>query len=88
MPTKDQKRAIKKLSEFVLNPNSQEGFVFQGYAGTGKTSLIGALVKALGSVKLKSVLIAPTGRAAKVMATYAQKEALTIHKKNIFPGRF
>ena len=87
-PTKDQKRAIKKLSEFVLNPNSQEGFVFQGYAGTGKTSLIGALVKALGSVKLKSVLIAPTGRAAKVMATYAQKEALTIHKKIYFQEDF
>ena len=46
VPTKDQKRAIKKLSEFVLNPNSQGGFVFQGYAGTGKTTLIGALVKA------------------------------------------
>ena len=81
MPTKDQKKAIKKLSEFVLNPNSQEGFVLQGYAGTGKTSLMGALVKALASVKLKSVLIAPTGRAAKVMSAYAYKEALTIHKK-------
>lgn len=83
-PTKDQKKAIKKLCEFVLNPNSQEGFVLQGYAGTGKTSLMGALVKALESVKLKSVLIAPTGRAAKVMSAYAYKEALTIHKKIYF----
>jgi len=87
-PTKDQKKAIKKLCEFVLNPNSQEGFVLQGYAGTGKTSLMGALVKALESVKLKSVLIAPTGRAAKVMSAYAYKEALTIHKKIYFQEDF
>ena len=87
-PTKDQEKAIKKLSKFVLNPNSQEGFVLQGYAGTGKTSLMGALVKALVTVKLKSVLIAPTGRAAKVMSAYANKEALTIHKKIYFQEDF
>ena len=87
-PTRDQEKAIKKLSKFVLNPNSQEGFVLQGYAGTGKTSLMGALVKALGTVKLKSVLIAPTGRAAKVMSAYAGKEALTIHKKIYFQEDF
>ena len=62
--------------------------MLQGYAGTGKTSLMGALVKALGTVKLKSVLIAPTGRAAKVMSAYAGKEALTIHKKIYFQEDF
>ena len=87
-PTKDQEKAIKKLSKFVLNPNSQEGFVLQGYAGTGKTSLMGSLVKALVTVKLKSVLIAPAGRAAKVMSAYANKEALTIHKKIYFQEDF
>lgn len=88
LPTSDQKKAIKKLSEFVLQPNSQEGFVFQGYAGTGKTSLIGALVRSLVAIKMKSVLLAPTGRAAKVLATHSKKEAFTIHKKIYFQEEF
>lgn len=83
-PTADQNNAIQKLERFILQPNSQEGFILLGYAGTGKTSLIGALVKSLVQVKMKSVLLAPTGRAAKVLANYSKKEALTIHKKIYF----
>src|SRR5690606_18265107 len=52
-----------------------------GYAGTGKTTSVGALVKALAKFKFRSVLLAPTGRAAKVMSNYTGRKALTIHKK-------
>lgn len=54
---------------------------FRGYAGTGKTSLVGALVKAMDKLQQKSVLLAPTGRAAKVFSAYAGHPAFTIHKK-------
>lgn len=87
-PTSDQLKAIKLLERFILEPNSQEGFILQGYAGTGKTSLIGALVKSLVKIKMKSVLLAPTGRAAKVLASYSKKEAFTIHKKIYFQEEF
>ncbi len=83
-PTNDQFKAIRKLARFVGNPNSQEGFILKGYAGTGKTSVIGAMVKALVKVRMKSVLLAPTGRAAKVLSQYSSKPALTIHKKIYF----
>lgn len=56
-------------------------FLLSGYAGTGKTSLTGALVKALGEANVNSVLLAPTGRAAKVFAAFAHHPAYTIHRK-------
>lgn len=81
-PLEGQKKLIYKLSEFISETSSEnEIFLLKGYAGTGKTSTIAALVKALRKLKLKSILLAPTGRAAKVLSTYAQKEAHTIHKK-------
>ncbi|MFO7863180.1 MAG: AAA family ATPase [Salinivirgaceae bacterium] len=84
-PTSDQVEAAAMLSIFVTehNPNAlrEQVMILRGYAGTGKTSLIGALVRALGKNKQRSVLLAPTGRAAKVFSHYAKKQASTIHKK-------
>ena len=81
LPTVEQENAIKKLSEFLCSPKEGRVFLLRGYAGTGKTSLVGALVHALDWLKQKSVLLAPTGRAAKVFAAYAGHPAFTIHKK-------
>jgi exodeoxyribonuclease-5 len=69
------------LAEFIAAGNSEAVFMVNGYAGTGKTSVIAALVKTLNQLKIKSVLMAPTGRAAKVMALSAGTAAHTIHKK-------
>lgn len=80
-PTPEQDKAIEMLGEFLLSDASEEIFVLRGYAGTGKTSLVGALVKTLDFLKQKSVLMAPTGRAAKVFSLYAGHPAFTIHKK-------
>lgn len=80
-PTFEQDLAIKTLSEFLLNSNSSGICILRGYAGTGKTSLIGALVKTLEQLHQKAVLLAPTGRAAKVFSLYANHPAYTIHKK-------
>lgn len=80
-PTKEQDFVIKLLAAFLLSNNNDQLFLLRGYAGTGKTTLIGALVKALDSLKQKTVLLAPTGRAAKVFSAYANHPAFTIHKK-------
>ena len=80
-PTKEQDFVIKLLAAFLLSNNNDQLFLLRGYAGTGKTTLIGALVKALDSLKQKTVLLAPTGRAAKVFSAYANQPAFTIHKK-------
>jgi len=81
-PLEGQISLIKKLTDFVsFSSNPNEIFLLKGYAGTGKTSIIAALVKALRKNKIKTVLTAPTGRAAKVLSKYAKKEAYTIHKK-------
>lgn len=80
-PTSEQENVIKSLSEFLLSPRSEVAFLLCGYAGTGKTSLVGALVRTLDKLQQKSVLLAPTGRAAKVFSAYAEHPAFTIHKK-------
>ena len=80
-PTFEQEIAVKSLSEFLLSAANDTVFVLRGYAGTGKTSLVGALVKAMDKLQQKSVLLAPTGRAAKVFSAYAGHPAFTIHKK-------
>ena len=79
--TPSQKKIIKMLSEFVSSDNFEQIFVLNGYAGTGKTTVIAALVGALKEVGIKPVLLAPTGRAAKVLAQYSGEKALTIHKR-------
>jgi ATP-dependent exoDNAse (exonuclease V) alpha subunit len=80
-PNQQQNDVIQKIAEFLLSPRENELFILKGYAGTGKTNLIAAVTKALPSVKIKTVLMAPTGRAAKVLSNSAGKNATTIHKK-------
>jgi exodeoxyribonuclease V len=80
-PTDDQSAALKKLASYICDNNNDTIFLLTGYAGTGKTSVISAVVKTLDLLRMKSVLMAPTGRAAKVLASYAGKPAFTIHKK-------
>lgn len=80
-PTFEQEIAVKSLAEFLLSRVNDAVFVLRGYAGTGKTSLVGALVKTMDGLQQKSMLLAPTGRAAKVFSSYAGHPAFTIHKK-------
>lgn len=81
VPTEEQAELIARLSTFLWDDNVPSVFLLKGYAGTGKTSLIGALVKTLEAFERTCVLLAPTGRAAKVFASYAGHAAYTIHKK-------
>jgi exodeoxyribonuclease V len=80
-PTPDQVELIEKLAGFMFSPEVSSVFVLKGYAGTGKTSVISGLVKILPRLGASSVLLAPTGRAAKVLASYSGKPAHTIHRK-------
>lgn len=80
-PTLEQEKAVKSLADFLFSRQQDSVFLLKGYAGTGKTSLIGALVKTLDQLQQKCVLLAPTGRAAKVFSHYAKHSAFTIHKK-------
>lgn len=80
-PTGDQQSALEILSSFLFSREPNALLLLKGYAGTGKTSLVGALVKTLSELKQKTVLLAPTGRAAKVFSGYAGQKAYTIHKK-------
>lgn len=80
-PTIGQKKVIDALGLFLSGSDPRRILLLNGYAGTGKTTLIAALVKALNRMKIKTVLMAPTGRAAKVFAGAAGTGAYTIHKK-------
>jgi exodeoxyribonuclease-5 len=80
-PTEDQSEALKKIASYITENNKDIIFLLTGYAGTGKTSIISSIVKTLDLLRMRSVLLAPTGRAAKVLASYAGKQAFTIHKK-------
>jgi ATP-dependent exoDNAse (exonuclease V) alpha subunit len=86
-PTEKQDIFFQMIADFVTNENHDEIFVLKGYAGTGKTTVTSALVNNLGQVGKKYVLLAPTGRAAKVIAGYSGKPAFTIHKKIYFPKK-
>lgn len=79
--TEGQKKIIEKLSDYLADDDFSRIFVLNGYAGTGKTTLIAALVAVLKDMNVKPVLLAPTGRAAKVLAHYSHEKALTIHKR-------
>ncbi|HEX2968518.1 MAG TPA: AAA family ATPase [Bacteroidales bacterium] len=81
LPTEDQSDVLKKLASYIVENNNDVIFLMTGYAGTGKTSVISSLVKTLDVLRMKSVLLAPTGRAAKVLASYTGRQAFTIHKK-------
>lgn len=91
--TPSQENWFEAVSKYLLDQETKSAFVLTGYAGTGKSTLVGFLVKFLGLANLKSVLMAPTGRAAKVIAAYSGRPAFTIHKQIYFPksdksGRF
>ncbi len=80
-PTEDQEALFGVFANFFTNRDPLRILVLQGYAGTGKTSFVRAVVKAVSYTAYKTVLLAPTGRSAKVLNLYAQKPATTIHKK-------
>ena len=86
-PTIKQRKLLTLLSDFIFNENKNALFLLKGYAGTGKTTTIGAFVNSLWTAGKKSVLLAPTGRAAKVISLYSEKPAFTIHKKIYFPKK-
>jgi exodeoxyribonuclease V len=87
-PTEGQLDLFNHLTGFLAAPEPDgyrdRVFVICGYAGTGKTSIVRALVKTLPATSLKTILLAPTGRAAKVMAAYSGQQAFTIHKRIYF----
>ncbi|WP_034058362.1 ATP-dependent DNA helicase [Lacinutrix jangbogonensis] len=86
-PTVKQDILLLQLSEFIFADNDNDIFLLKGYAGTGKTTIIGTIVNNLLHVEKSAVLMAPTGRAAKVISNYSKKEAFTIHRKIYFPKK-
>ncbi|WP_318312528.1 ATP-dependent DNA helicase [Flagellimonas crocea] len=87
VPTEKQGLALKMLANFILEGRKDDVFLLKGFAGTGKTTLVATLVSSLWKVKMSAVLMAPTGRAAKVMSVYSGNKAFTIHKKIYFPKK-
>ncbi|MFI2742893.1 ATP-dependent RecD-like DNA helicase [Zhouia sp. PK063] len=86
-PTMQQNILLQQLCEFIYNDAKDEVFILKGYAGTGKTTIISTVVNQLWKTLKKAVLLAPTGRAAKVISSYSGKTAFTIHKKIYFPKK-
>ncbi|PPK93349.1 exodeoxyribonuclease-5 [Nonlabens xylanidelens] len=84
-PTNEQDRALEYLADFILDKNKDRLFMLRGYAGTGKTTLTSTIVKSIWKLKMNCVLLAPTGRAAKVISNYANKQAATIHREIYYP---
>ena len=80
-PTEGQSVVLYHLSAFLLSQKENPTYILRGYAGTGKTSLVKTLVRTLPSIGMKYVLMAPTGRAAKVLSSYTGQPASTIHRK-------
>ena len=80
-PTINQKKIIESLADYISDDDFSKIFLLNGYAGTGKTTLMSALVAALKELGMRSILLAPTGRAAKVLSRYSGEKALTIHKQ-------
>ncbi|MDE5980625.1 MAG: AAA family ATPase [Bacteroidaceae bacterium] len=81
VPTSRQRETVSLWADFLFSPDREEAFLLRGYAGTGKTSLVSALVRVLTRLNLRTLLLAPTGRAAKVFSLYAGLPAYTIHRK-------
>ena len=87
IPTESQQGLIRAMARFLLSSKPHCLLMVKGYAGTGKTSMVNTLVKTLPAVSMRSVLLAPTGRAAKVLSSYSGTRAYTIHKKIYFQQR-
>lgn len=86
-PTIKQLELLNELSDFIFSNNNRALFLLKGYAGTGKTTTISTVVNSLSKAGKKAVLLAPTGRAAKVISGYSKRQAFTIHKKIYFPKK-
>ena len=86
-PTYNQDIFFQKIAIFLTETTNDRLFVLKGYAGTGKTTVISTIVNNLTEINKKYVLLAPTGRAAKVIANYSEKPAFTIHKKIYYPKK-
>lgn len=80
-PTPDQEILLQLIAQHLFRKTPRKLFILKGYAGTGKTTAVAALVKTVAQSSLKTVLMAPTGRAAKVLSSYTGEKALTIHRK-------
>lgn len=80
VPNAGQHALLQMIGEFLTDSREDKIFLLRGYAGTGKTSIVSGLVRALGKLRQPCVLLAPTGRAAKVLSKYSQSPAYTIHK--------
>ena len=80
-PTPGQKNVMEAFAAYLAGSAPEDIFVLNGYAGTGKTTLVAAIVATLRRLKIKPIVLAPTGRAAKVAGLHARERALTIHKK-------
>ena len=80
-PTEGQAKVLYHLSAFILTEKERPLYLLRGYAGTGKTTLVSTLVKTLPQIGMRYQLLAPTGRAAKVMSSYTGKPASTLHRK-------
>ena len=80
-PTEGQTKVLSHLSAFILSQKEKPVYLLRGYAGTGKTTLVSSLVKTLPQIGMNYQLLAPTGRAAKVMSRYTGKTASTLHRK-------
>ena len=80
-PNEEKAGLLDALGAFIVSRDPRKAFLLRGYAGTGKTSVMSALVRALEGLKQPCVLLAPTGRAAKVLTRYSGEQAYTIHKK-------
>lgn len=84
-PTESQKKALDCLGDFLTTDFSKGLFILRGYAGTGKTTVIRSLIASLSTVGIRTIQLAPTGRAAKVISQYTNYPAYTIHKKIFYP---
>lgn len=86
-PTQKQNELLDVLTHFIFSDDNRALFLLKGYAGTGKTTIISTVVHNLWKIGQKAVLLAPTGRAAKVISGYSNRQAFTIHKKIYFPKK-
>ncbi len=84
--THDQEGLFVEFVRFINMDSPHKAFILKGYAGTGKTSFVRSIVSTLPGLKKRTILLAPTGRAAKVLSAYSGKKAYTIHKKIYFTG--
>lgn len=87
LPTQKQDLGLQLLAKFIVEEHLDYIYILKGYAGTGKTTMIGTLVKNIGKIKKKLILTAPTGRAAKVISNYSNQNAQTVHRKIYYPKK-